>query len=523
MKKTLLLTLCLLGSILLANAQNQQEILHTVKTGDTFYKIAQFYNIPMDFLKHKNPGININRIAIGDKIILPTRTEVEAWQSGNYTTIPNANPNQAQNPPPNTSDEVPDIKPEYTIMNDKIVYPAPEAETGPTFFDKVKDKNSEEYKRLNSYEGTVRRYEVPEDMRKKHQEQKLKELEARRKIEKQEAQQNQNQTGIPDSGIEEPIGQAVIPATINSPNEPQAKKPIQYKKQPLKQDPATGSLQGLERHTVMTGETLYSISKVYSISVAKLLELNPEIKDNNIREGQQLIVPSSAAQDRSDAGSVLPDAWGNDDTYATTDKTIDVEWDKVKPLSTDGPQPIYHKITQKETLYRISRDYQQSIDQLMDWNNLEAMEVNDLKIGKQIIVGWYEENKVAESIDHSSPDMIADRHKMGVFHSEYLRRSTEPMRYELIRETGKVSYLKSMFAEEKEYFYGLHRTAPKSSILKVVNPMNGRSIYVKVLGELPDTGENLGLQMKITAAGHQELRLIDDVFRLKWSYHLFIP
>jgi LysM repeat protein len=41
---------------------------YNVRSGDTFGKIAQRHNLTMDQLKKINPGINISRLTIGQKI-----------------------------------------------------------------------------------------------------------------------------------------------------------------------------------------------------------------------------------------------------------------------------------------------------------------------------------------------------------------------------------------------------------------------------------------------------------------------
>jgi len=46
------------------------------------------------------------------------------------------------------------------------------------------------------------------------------------------------------------------------------------------------------RHTIKRGETLYSISKDYRVSVAQLLTANPFITNiNNIQAGQSILIP----------------------------------------------------------------------------------------------------------------------------------------------------------------------------------------------------------------------------------------
>jgi len=59
---------------------------------------------------------------------------------------------------------------------------------------------------------------------------------------------------------------------------------------------AGGDTFSFDIHIVMKGETLYGISKTFHTTVAELLKLNPEIIDNNLSLGKQLKVPITATE-----------------------------------------------------------------------------------------------------------------------------------------------------------------------------------------------------------------------------------
>ncbi|WP_077369080.1 LysM peptidoglycan-binding domain-containing protein [Anaerosalibacter sp. Marseille-P3206] len=46
-------------------------ILYTIRAGDTFFKIAQQYNITVDALMRANPGVDPNNLQIGQVICIP--------------------------------------------------------------------------------------------------------------------------------------------------------------------------------------------------------------------------------------------------------------------------------------------------------------------------------------------------------------------------------------------------------------------------------------------------------------------
>ena len=114
-------------------------------------------------------------------------------------------------------------------------------------------------------------------------------------------------------------------------------------------------------HLVDMGETLYSISKKYAVSVEELKSWN-SLTGNDLDVGQQLVVNLASI----DSGSSIEKL-----TSSTT-----------APPSTFDNQ--YHVVEEKQTLFGISQLYKVQIAQLQRWNNLIG---NDISIGQQLIVG----------------------------------------------------------------------------------------------------------------------------------------
>ncbi|MFM7764642.1 MAG: LysM peptidoglycan-binding domain-containing protein, partial [Sphingomonadales bacterium] len=98
-------------------------------------------------------------------------------------------------------------------------------------------------------------------------------------------------------------------------------------------------------HTVLAGETVYSISRLYNISVDSVINWN-HLANANIRVGQELRV-----------------SWVR--------KTM-----QHKDIQT-------HTVSAGETLYQISRRYGISVSELQDKNNLKAAEI---KVGQVLMI-----------------------------------------------------------------------------------------------------------------------------------------
>lgn len=99
-------------------------------------------------------------------------------------------------------------------------------------------------------------------------------------------------------------------------------------------------------HKVTAGETLYGISKRYNVTVEQILEFNATA-DGGLEIGQVLKVP------------YIP---------------------RVVKKVTDG---TVHRVTEKETLFSISRQYGVTVDELKEWNKLADA---NLSLGQELIV-----------------------------------------------------------------------------------------------------------------------------------------
>ncbi|MFD2513335.1 LysM peptidoglycan-binding domain-containing protein [Pontibacter locisalis] len=118
-----------------------------------------------------------------------------------------------------------------------------------------------------------------------------------------------------------------------------------------------------EYHTVVSGETLYQISKTYNVSLEKLRTWN-NLSDNNIRLGQELRVQAPAG----------------------TTTSVNVEEEKVSSSSTTGTSTtgaMYHTVAAGESMYQISRRYGVTIKDIMEWNNKSDFSVS---IGEKLLV-----------------------------------------------------------------------------------------------------------------------------------------
>jgi LysM repeat protein len=131
---------------------------------------------------------------------------------------------------------------------------------------------------------------------------------------------------------------------------------IEIKKEnpkPLKVDSSIPSIQNeIQVHEVVTGETLYSISKKYGVEVTEIIKLN-QLNGSQLNVGQNIKIPSKI---------------GNQNTEILKQE------EKI----------IKHTVIVGETLYNLSKKYNVKIEDIKKWNNLnnESLNVGQILILK---------------------------------------------------------------------------------------------------------------------------------------------
>lgn len=120
-----------------------------------------------------------------------------------------------------------------------------------------------------------------------------------------------------------------------------------------------------DEHEVKQGETVYSISRMYAVPVATLLEDNVALDPTHLAIGQKILIRKGSKGD------------GNE--HQTMEQLNEYK-EARNSVSTDY---IYHLVAHGETLYSLSKLYGISQEQLIEWNSL----TDGLKAGTMIKVG----------------------------------------------------------------------------------------------------------------------------------------
>ncbi len=248
----------------------------------------------------------------------------------------------------------------------------------------------------------------------------------------------------------------------------------------------------VKNHTVVPGETLYSISRQYNVSVDEIKALN-NLSSNEISIGQTLRITDQPSRVE------LPVAEGTKKNTASV-----------------------HTVKPGETLYSIARNYGVTPEDLKQWNNLGDAAIS---IGQQLrtgpgvmpagnantveIVPQPEEIKEV-TVTQSRPRKDTVEHdfnetsvRMQEQMVEITRRIEENSTATKVIETGLAEVIEG--SGETVKYLALHRTAEVGTIIEVKNDLNDTRVFVRVIGRIPDNGVNDKVVIKISQQAYKKL------------------
>ena len=111
-------------------------------------------------------------------------------------------------------------------------------------------------------------------------------------------------------------------------------------------------------HIVQQGDTWYGIARQYGVNIPNLVRINNMQTDDKLKIGQQLQIPSTAQL-------------ASHHTLVKKEET------------SDTGKAVLHRVKSGETMYSISRHYDVTVKELMDWNQKETF---DLTVGEELRV-----------------------------------------------------------------------------------------------------------------------------------------
>lgn len=309
--------------------------------------------------------------------------------------------------------------------------------------------------------------------------------------------------------------------------------------------------EGATLHKVSPGETLFSISKRYNASVSEVMEWN-KLKGNDLSVGQALVIknqkvaeakpvetpvaatqPAAGTNPPSSAPPVTSPAKETASTtppaVEKTKETVKAEVKKEVPAAPSTPASstaspnttkalpgdwITHTVEQGETLFSIAKKYEARIDDVISWNALSS---NNLATGQKLKVGREPAEASSVPVVPSSVPIVVNNEKIeGQLVTKTEEEEEESTAYKNVKQNGLAEVIEGT-GNHKKYLV-LHRDAPVGTIMRVRNEENDQTIFARVVGKLPDTGDNNRLVIKLSKAAYDQLRAVNTRFPVEISY-----
>lgn len=248
-------------------------------------------------------------------------------------------------------------------------------------------------------------------------------------------------------------------------------------------------------HKVKPKETLYSLLKRYNCTSAEFHKVNPQLAGGySIKVNQLLKFPTASV--------IVSETILSDRSVAEVNPSENSEPEKRNMTA-------FHIVKHGQTLFSISQMYGMDIDAIKALNRLET---NEISIGQSLRVKTTEKayNEVYSGLypQNLNPDIEPE--------NEIVPNAP---RGEEISEVGIAEVISSAKTGSNKML-ALHKTAPLGSLMVVQNEATKNQVVVKVIGKLPETGNNENILVKLSPKAFYRLNPKDIRIRAKVTYYL---
>lgn len=286
-------------------------------------------------------------------------------------------------------------------------------------------------------------------------------------------------------------------------------------------------------HKVAPKETWYSVGRLYNVNPKDIAPFNKSSLNKGLAIGQVLKIPLKQPN------------FSQDGIKAADEVFV----------------PVYHTVAEKEWMFRISSNHNVPAPNLEKWNNVTNEE---LRPGMLMIVGWLKVKKGQSVLAAKGtskipmavkPLVVPDAKKDVVTRDplpqvktlpDVVDKSVPPTQQETKNITTtstpanssnyKGGYFRTMYKDAGNNstgnagvfrstsgwsdgkYYALMNNVPIGTIVKVTFPSTNKTVYAKVLGQLPEMKESNGLSLRISDAAASELGVAINKFYVDVKY-----
>jgi LysM repeat protein len=241
-------------------------------------------------------------------------------------------------------------------------------------------------------------------------------------------------------------------------------------------------------YKVENKQPLHSILKHFNLSLTEFKQINPEV-NIPINAGEIIFIPIHYLDEATNA-LIAP--------VKPVEKVVTKKQEEIKPTETG-----IHVVSTKQSLLTIANLYKVTMADIRKWNNLTS---DVLKEGQRLLVEAPKNLVIDKStLLGSKNDKGGEELKSDTKESDGLKKTIETGIAELIEvpdNSGK--------------YLALHKSAPIGTLVLVKNLANNQSIWVKVIGRLPNSDGKLII--KLSPKAFERLNAVDKRIRAEISY-----
>lgn len=287
-------------------------------------------------------------------------------------------------------------------------------------------------------------------------------------------------------------------------------------------------------HKVEKGETLYGLAKrTYNLEIAQLKTWN-RLNSNEISIGQNIIV-GWIYSNTGYAQNAVSDRETKDYRVDTNTKSTNTSNGNTTTTKTPTEEPVGRIVyvskgiqSGESNVYTSPKNpYEKPAQTTTTTKQNTDTKITDIgqKTVENSTINIPDNKKdTATSINNnevqpvlSTPVALPDDKRLPRAVFKNMEEDTSGA-YSLKNETGAAKWFKPQAGSLQ--IYALHKDAPIGTVLKISNPINNYTVYVKVIDNLPNTDENHNTLLKLSSNAMDLLKAYDKVFMVETAYFI---
>ena len=264
-------------------------------------------------------------------------------------------------------------------------------------------------------------------------------------------------------------------------------------------------------HVVANGETLFRIGNNYNkVSLTTVKKWN-NLNSDNVTAGKALIIGYLKVKNELVAGLKTTTPVNAPAGLTSEKKAVENEVGKSEPIAKVIQSKPVETMKLETEIPKVKAEKQPEITALVTENVPAKKEtvIEKPAATENIIV-----EKAPALTQTKSTPQVAINSEEGFFSATYAVNYEEK---KLAESSGDAGTFKSTSGWQNKKYYALVNNIPAGTIVKITT--GDKSVYAKVLGELPEMKENSNLMIRLSNAATSYLGIVDPKFAVKVTYY----